>query len=376
MRQTRRDWPVDVVLAEDGPLATRCWALGANVHLLSFTADIARLGDSSSAGSTRIAMDLAGTTADILSYRHRLHLLLTELRPQLIHCNGFKMHLLGAVAKPPSSKLVWHVHDYVTPRAMIARLFRQLSHRPDAIITNSNSVAEDVRSLIAPEHGRKVHPIINVVDLTEFSPEGNRLDLDRLSDLPPAPNGTIRVGLLATMAWWKGHRLFLEALAKLDPQLPVRGYIIGGSVYQTGSKQETVEDLRQYAGQLGISSRVGFTGFIDSPAAAMRALDIVVHTSTEPEPFGRVIVEAMACGKPVISSGRGGAAEIARLGGVKVFRSGDASGLASAIAELAADTRLQQTLGGTGLSVARQHYARERLASELPLVYEKAGNSE
>ena len=75
------------------------------------------------------------------------------------------------------------------------------------------SVAEDARLTLGKK--RKIIPILNVVDLSEFSPEGNALDLDALSGMTSAASGTVRVGLLATMAWWKGHRLFLDALAKL-----------------------------------------------------------------------------------------------------------------------------------------------------------------
>jgi len=59
-----------------------------------------------------------------------------------------------------------------------------------------------------------------------------------------------------------------------------------------------------------IENRVGFVPFQDNPADVYRALDIVVHASTKPEPFGRTIVEAMACGKPVIAAQTGGAAEL------------------------------------------------------------------
>ena len=181
----------------------------------------------------------------------------------------------------------------------------------------------------------------------------------------------VRVGLLATLAWWKGHRLFLESLAKLDPQLPFRAYYIGGALYSTQA-QASLDELRRYAHELGLSDRIGFTGVVSEPAAAMRALDVVVHTSTEPEPFGRVIVEAMACGKPVITTGLGGAAEITRLGDCALTveaRSPDT--LTAAIAKLVADSALRIELGSNGLSTARAHFGRERLARELPPVYEE-----
>jgi glycosyltransferase involved in cell wall biosynthesis len=279
------------------------------------------------------------------------------------------MHVLGALAKPAGTALVWHIHDYLSSRAMMARLMRRLASRADVVIANSRHVAEDTRSVLSGK--TPIVPILNVVDLEEFTPQGKKLDLDRLSGLPPAPGGTVRVGLIGTLAWWKGHRLFLQGLAALDRALPVRGYYIGGALYKTQS-QESLDELRRYAQDLGVGDRVGFTGVVSEPAAAMRALDIVVHTSIEPEPFGRVIVEAMACGKPVITTALGGAAEIVALGDFAVtIDAKDPASLGAAIAKLAADNALRARLGSNGLSTARSHFGRERLARELPPVYEE-----
>jgi glycosyltransferase involved in cell wall biosynthesis len=280
------------------------------------------------------------------------------------------MHVLGAMAKPRKSELVWHMHDYISPRRFIVRLLRYFAKRTDATLAVSTSVAEDVRLCLGPRH--KVIPILNVADLQTFSSEGPRLDLDSLSGIAPAPQNTVRVGLLATMAWWKGHRLFLDALAKIKRDLPIRAYIIGGALYQTRSKQETIDGLRQYAERVGVADRVGFTGYLDNPAAAMRALDVVVHASTEPEPFGRVIVEAMACGKPVISSGVGGAGEILMMGDFALaFKLNDPVSLAKAITKLVNDPDLRRSLGRNGLHTARARFGRERLARELLAVYEE-----
>ncbi len=370
LRQSRPEWKISLVMAESGPLAERATTLGAEIQTLPFPPDLAQLGDSGESSRAALALQMLRTTPAVLRYRKQLRAYLSQLRPEIIHTNGFKMHVLGALAKPPGSALIWHIHDYVSPRALMARLLRRMAKRADAIITNSQSVAEDIRSVVG--ESTKIAPILNVVDLQEFSPAGRRLDLDSQCGLPPALPSTVRVGLVATMAWWKGHRLFLDALSLLPADTPVRGYIIGGAVYQTSSKQESIEALKEYAAELGISDRVGFTGFVDQPASAMRALDIVVHASTQPEPFGRVIAEAMACGKPMISSGVGGAAEILVMGDFAIaFMLGDAVSLARSITQLANDPSLRVQLGGNGLSTARARFGRERLVSQLPPVYEE-----
>src|SRR2546421_10850604 len=118
------------------------------------------------------------------------------------------------------------------------------------------------------------------------------------------------VGLLAILARWMGHETFLRAISLLTPDLPLRGYIVGDALYQTDASQYSIEELKALSRRLGVSSRIGFTGFVNSPATAMRSLDILVHASTQPEPFGLVFVEGMSCVRAVIVSEAGGGMEM------------------------------------------------------------------
>jgi glycosyltransferase involved in cell wall biosynthesis len=218
--------------------------------------------------------------------------------------------------------------------------------------------------------GARISPIHNAVDLERFSPAGPALDLDRIAGLVPPVNPVVRVGLVATMARWKGHEVFLQAFKMLPADPPVRGYVIGGTLYQTEGSQFDLGDLRRLAANLGLDGRVGFTGFVDEPAAAMRALGVVVHASTQPEPFGLVIAETMACGRAVVVSGGGGAAELVSPGEDALVRdAGRASALAERIGELARDPALRTALGVRAEQSARRRFARARLADQLMPIY-------
>ncbi|MGH7915738.1 MAG: glycosyltransferase family 4 protein [Candidatus Binataceae bacterium] len=362
---------LELIAGADGAFLDQARALGVQARALPYPRALARLGDAGANGQSRLFGTLGRASLSAPSvalYTTRLRRVLSAAAPDLIHTNGFKMHVLGAWAAPRGVPVVWHVHDYISSRPLMARLMRALAGRCAAVVANSLSVADDVRAVCGSQ--LRVFPIHNAVDLSRFSSEGPALDLDRLAGLAPPSHPTVRIGLVATMARWKGHQVFLRALKMLPSDPPVRGYVIGGALYETDGSQYDLEELRGLARRLGLIRRVGFTGFVDDAAAAMRALDVVVHASTQPEPFGLVIAEAMACGRAVVVSRGGGAAEIVTPGeDALVHEAGCISSLAGRMGELARDPALRATLGARAAQSARRRFARERLADELMPIY-------
>jgi glycosyltransferase involved in cell wall biosynthesis len=368
-------WELWLVLGEDGPLAGIARDLGVRVVVRPFPPALARVGD---AGRFTAFWSLSKAAVSAASYARGLARVLRQIRPDIVHTNGFKMHLLGAWTCPRGTPLVWHIHDYVSSRRFMNRLLRVFRKSCRVAIVNSKSVAKDVMSELP---GLQVIPIYNAIDLRRFSPAGGKLDLDAAAGLTPAPPETIRVGLVATFARWKGHKVFLEAMARLSPGMSVRGYIIGGPIYQTEGSQWSALELREEAARLGLSGKIGFGGFIQDIPAVMRSLDIIVHASTQPEPFGMVIIEGMACGRAVIVSQSGGAAELFVDGEEALGHPpGDPAALAQQIQRLVFDPQLRQRLGARAHKVASQRFHGEILAGELLAVYsslcgDRAGQS-
>jgi glycosyltransferase involved in cell wall biosynthesis len=362
---------LELIAGAGGPLVEQARVLGFAAQALPYPRGLARLGDAGAADTARI-MSMIGraslNTPSIALYAARLRRVLAAAAPDLVHTNGFKMHVLGAWAAPRRVPVLWHIHDYLRTRPVMARMMKVHADRCAAMVTNSWSVAEDVRA--ACGSGIRVFPIHNAIDLARFSPEGPSLDLDRLAGLDPPELPVVRVGLVATMARWKGQEVFLRALQMASAEAPVRGYLIGGALYETDGSQYQLDDLRHLGSQMGLGGRVGFTGFVEDVPAALRALDIVVHASTQPEPFGLVIAEAMACGRAVVVSEGGGASEIITPGHDALpHQAGSASALAQRIVELARDPALRASLGSRAAESARRRFARDRLARELMPVY-------
>ena len=375
----RPDWRFHVVLPGDGPLGRRLQDAGAACSVVRMPGPLARLGewaavsDGWSAGAqVALGLQLCESAAVLPAYESKLHRAVSAFQPDLIHTNGFKAHVLGARLKRKPQALVWHLHEYVSPRRLTGWLLRRYMTRCDAIIANSASVAADATASLSATS--PLHVVLNGVDLNAFAPSGSRLDLDEIAGMSAAPSDVIRVGLVATFGRWKGHDVFLDAVQRIASSRPIRGYIIGGPVYDTSSSQYTRADVQAMIDARQLRDRVGLTGFVDA-ASAMRSLDIVVHASTRPEPFGLVIAEAMACGRAVITTGDGGAAEVVQPGhDAIVVPRGEARGLAEAMMRLADDRALRESIARRARESAVNRFAPDRTASEIARVFETAAD--
>ena len=376
LRAAQPEWAMALIVAQEGPLVDFAKTAGIPASVIPFPTMLARLGDAAvggpagnSVGRVHLIGKMLMSGPGVGAYVLKLRKAIRAAAPEVVHTNGLKMHILGAIAAPRGLPLLWNIRDFVSRRPLMRRMLPVWARRCSVAVTNSNSVARDLRSVCGARLKRVV-TVCNAIDLAEFRPHGPKLDLDELSGMPPAKDGVVRVGLLATLARWKGQEVFLRALSMLPESLQIRGYIIGGSLYETNGSQYSIAELREIGAHFGVSSRVGFTGFVPEPAPAMRALDIIVHASTEPEPFGRVIAEGMACGRAVVASAAGGVSEIATDGeNALLHPCGDAGVLAERIRRLASNPALRARLGAAGRTNAELHFGRSRMAAELIEVY-------
>jgi glycosyltransferase involved in cell wall biosynthesis len=365
-----------LVCGEDGPLRADAERHGVAFHVLPMPAGLTRLGDAGAglAGklgpACRVACRLAGLGGTTAAYAVRLRSLLDKLRPTLLHSNGMKYHVLTGLARPAGVPIVWHIRDFITPRPLLRRLLRLARRGVSLAVGNSEATAADARTALP---GVKVVAVHNGIDLDTFRPgPAEPARLDQLAGLPAAPPRTVRVGLVATYARWKGQDLLLRAVSRLaaeSPDIAVRFYIIGGPIYRTDDSQFTQEQLRRLAESLGCPP-VGFVPFQDRPADIYRALDIVVHASTRAEPYGRTVVEAMACGRAVVASLAGGVAELIEPGTDALgFPPNNEAGLVAAISRLARDLELRARLAFNARGSASR-FSRALMGTRLLHLYQ------
>lgn len=367
-----------LILGGDGPLRTEAEHLGVPTEVVAMPSSLSAFGDSGISDGRnsflriiRLLLRAVIVIPTTIAYLIRLRRQIRLLNPDILHSNGIKSHLTAALVRPARTQLVWHIHDFLSDRALVRRLMRLLTGRVSVAVANSEAVRKDAADLLAPLEVRTIH---NGIDVRRFSPGPADIStLDRLAGFDLPTDGPIRIGLVATYARWKGHETFLAAAAesvRRSPELPLYFCVIGGPIYRTLGSQYSREELRVVVDQLGLSDRVGFVPFQADTVAVYRSLDIVVHASTRREPFGLTIVEAMACGRAVIATAAGGAVEIAEPGvNALTFSPGNVPELAGAMTTLAQNRRDRERLGQGGRKTAVERFGVAMFAERFAALY-------
>ena len=178
-------------------------------------------------------------------------------------------------------------------------------------------------------------------------------------------------GILGMLLPWKGHTVFLKAAARVFERIPdARAFVIGAAPAR-GEGYE--RELRALAQELGIADRVIFTGFRPDVPEMLQLMDVVAHASIDPEPFGRVIAEAMAMRRPVVATRAGGPTEIIDDGRTGfLVPPGDDESLAYRLITLLENPPLAKRIAEAGYTAVRERFSAEAHAGLVQQVYEQA----
>lgn len=275
---------VHAIFFEDGPMVGRLRSVGATVSALEIAGDVV---------NARRDGGLPGR--QVLRAVREVRRSLREIAPDVVHTHSLKSALVaGAAARSLRIPFVWHVHDRISadylPTATVVALRGALRVLPDAVAGNSLATLETFTS-------RGVRAV--VPNPVPHPPAGFRSREGRTG--PPTT-----FGLVGRITPWKGQDVFLRAFASAFSSGPERAVLVGDAMF---GEEAFREELERLVPALGLQGRVEFRGFRRDMWDELARLDVLVHASTIPEPFGLVVVEGLAAGLRVVAVDQGGPAE-------------------------------------------------------------------
>lgn len=226
-----------------------------------------------------------------------------------IYANTPKALVIGALAALMSRRaLIYHLHDIISAdhfSTLNRRLLVGLSNRLASLVI-ANSEASQAAFIDQGGNPSLVSVVYNGFNLENYpNKETRTLPSTQAQRQNLGWDDRFIVGHFSRLSPWKGQHVLLQALSSCPDEVSV--VLVGDALFgETGY----VKGLHEQVQKLGIQDRVKFLGFRSDVSEVMAACDLIVHSSTAPEPFGRVIVEAMLCDRPVIAAAAGGAMEL------------------------------------------------------------------
>ena len=257
-------------------------------------------------------------------------------------------------------------HQRPAAGTALKRLYNSVMVRGDRVIAISHYVAERLVADYRLDPAR-LRVIPRGVDLSMFDPD--RVPAERMVRLIErwrVPDGVPVVMLPARVTRWKGHSLLVDALARLE-----RGSFHCLMVGDDAGRRSVRAALEPRIARLGLTPYVHFVGRTDDMPAAYKLADVVVSASLDPEPFGRVMIEAQAMGRPIVATDHGGARETVLPGETGwLVAPNDPAALAEGIrAALALDEDARARLSDRAVAHVRTNFSRYQMCARTLSVY-------
>lgn len=277
--------------------------------------------------------------------------LIQQFKIDIVHVNDIDAYLLiGFALKRNSLPCVCHVRFPFSEIDLtyIARHTRW----PNVLLFNSFAIESQLGSLVEKHMpGIRKTVIHNSLDTELFNLVEDTCQAKVHHGIEPTRHV---VSIIANFTPAKDHETFLYVAKEILSVFPDTLFILAGSDALSDGKRR-LEKLKEIADYLGIRQSLLFTGFVNDIRPVIAMSDVIVCTSVV-ETFGRCVVEAMSCGKPVVASMVGGIPEIISDNSVGVLiQPRDIKGFANAVSNLLMNCELRTKLG----RAARDHVVKK-----------------
>ena len=285
-------------------------------------------------------------------------------RIDLVHLNnGFGPDEVLDAARKTGARCLVHLRYNFTDRSPgTVRRMGDVDH----VIAVSDHVARGLEGTPVPAD--RITTIHDPVDLDLVS--AAQVERERVRMRHGIADGEIAIGIFGRVIRWKGQQIFAEAAIRAMREEPrIRPVIVGD---ESDGSHHYFDGVRETIRQAGVADRFVMTGYTEEVEAHYAAMDIVVHASTTPEPFGMVVPEAMAARCAVIAADEGGPREVITHGedGLRVPPR-DVGALAEAMLRLARDVKERERLANRAVETAHVRFGIEANAAAVRAVYDR-----
>lgn len=292
-----------------------------------------------------------------------------EHKIEIVHAHVARDYPLAALAvwRRRRAKLVITRHVLFHLNRLHAITFRQARR----VIAVSHAVERGLLAQkIFPE--RKITVIPNGIDFRRFDATLQGFDREEFRRRMNIPQGSLLIGTVGELKRQKGHEDYLRAANIIAREEERAHFIIAGADSTgTGAHRAALERLIK---ELNLTKRVHFTGWLDNVAPLMAALDVYLSAS-HTESFGLAIVEAMACGLPVVATATEGAREIIEINKTGILVPlGETEALARTVISLLDNPTARARLSQQARQAARERFGLEKMVTATEQVYREALN--
>ncbi|MBL4903599.1 MAG: glycosyltransferase family 4 protein [Desulfocapsa sp.] len=233
----------------------------------------------------------------------------------------------------------------------------------DSHIAISGAIKDNLLRLKIPEE--KIDTIYDAIDLDDFN---DQLSCDYLRQEFDVMNEGKLFGIFGRIIEWKGIKEFVHAAAIVIQSVPTaKAFVVGDC---SDGEDGYLEEVRELIARYGLEQQIILTGYRKDIAALMGVMDVVVHASITPEPFGMVLIEGMAMAKPVVATRMGGPLDIVVDNETGfLVEPGNVVEMANAIHRLLSEKSLAAAMGASGKNRVATMFAKERYAQQVEEIY-------
>lgn len=313
------------------------------------------------AGKLFAAVDLGVTFAGALQLRRLIH----RHRIDILHlANGFGPPDAMLAGRMTGVPVIAHLRGFYSGNGTKER--GPSPYDPALVLGASEAVIESYRRAVS--HPAPSQSLYEAVEIDKF--ERAMARRDEIRSRFNIAKDQVAIGIFGRVVSWKGQLEFVAAMIRaMEQNEQLVGVIVGNA---SDGTENYFEEVQRRIQDSGLQNRFRLTGYVEEVEPYYTAMDVVVHASVEPEPFGMVVTEAMAARRPIIAANAGGPLETVRdsIDGLLVDPH-DPEALAGAILELANDPERRQKMGEAGFEKVREYFDLPMVSERLSRIYQQ-----